>query len=474
MDRVETRGHVVVIGGGITGLVAAHRLTHPASGTPTRVTVIEADDRCGGKIRTSSFAGVEGVDEGPDSYLARVIAAGRLSRELGLGDTLTNPTDAHACVMHAGLHPIPAGLMMGVPTGVGSLARSGLLTWRGKVRAALEPVLPSSGDHGDSVGTFVRQRFGKQVHELLVDPLVGGIYAADTNNFSLATVPQLADLAGGRSVLLTARRRLRLAPPTSGPVFETPRAGLSAIIDSLVRSITEASGSILTSTSVAEVVKVEHGLRVHTNDGRAIAADAVIVTSPAAMSADMMRTLSTEVASTLAATEHASVVMVTMQIPTHERFTGMSGYLVPKPDQQRVTAVSFGSNKWAHWRPADGTTIVRASLGRDGVPTRDLTDEWDDDRLVRRVVDEMRTHTGVDVSPLQYRVTRWPASFPQYRPRHLDRIDDIERALANTTPTVLLAGASMRGIGIASCITQAEAAATRTLATLADATHLRD
>jgi len=118
--------------------------------------------------------------------------------------------------------------------------------------------------------------------------------------------------------------------------------------------------------------------------------------------------------------------------------------------------------------------IVRVSLGRDGAPTHDLLHEWDDERLVRRVVDEMRVHTGVELSPTEHRVTRWPASFPQYRPGHLARVDAVENALRTTAPGVSMAGASMRGIGVASCITQAESAATRTLAILADATHLRD
>ena len=472
----DPRAHVVVIGGGITGLTVAHRLLNPLDGSAStvRVSVIESSSRVGGKISTSSFAGVDGVDEGPDSYLARVPAAGRLARELGLADMLTNPTDAHASVMHGGLHRIPAGLMMGVPTGATSLARSGLLTWRGKIRAALEPILPSSGDHRDSVGNFVRQRFGREVHELLVDPLLGGIYAADTANFSLATVPQLAELSHGRSVLLTARRR-RATTSTSGPVFETPRTGLGALTSALATSIARRGGTITTETTVAAVRRNGDVYSVETNSGTDVA-DAVIVTSPAAVSAAFLRPLSAELADLLATTEHASVVMVTLRATGEDlaRFDGMSGYLVPKPDQKRVTAVSFGSNKWAHWRPGDGSMIVRVSLGRDGAPSHDLVHEWDDERLVRQVVDEMLAHTGVDIAPVEHRVTRWENSFPQYRPGHLERVASMESILGSVAPGVRLAGASIRGIGIASCITQAEAVAASVLANVGDTTHLRD
>ncbi|MEY3618891.1 MAG: protoporphyrinogen oxidase [Actinomycetota bacterium] len=482
----DPRAHVVIVGAGITGLTAAHRLLNPLDGSSPsmRVTVIESSSHIGGKIRTSPFAGIDGVDEGPDSYLARVPAAGRLSRELGLADTLTNPTSAHASVMHGGLHRIPDGLMMGVPTGALALARGNLLSWRGKVRAAIEPILPSSGDHRDSVGNFVRQRFGREVHELLVDPLVGGIYAADTANFSLATVPQLADLAHGRSVLLTARRR-RATAVASGPVFETPRAGLGALTDALATSIERRGGTIVTNTMVTSVRRTGDSYSIDTDSigtnsivtgSATIDADFVVVASPAAMSAPFLRPLSAELSDLLAPTEHASVVMVTVRATgtALARFEGMSGYLVPKPDQKRVTAASFGSNKWAHWRPDDGSMIMRVSLGRDGAPTHDLVHEWDDERLVRQVVDEMRDHTGVDISPVEHRVTRWEHSFPQYRPGHLERVAAMESILKSEAPGVLLAGASMRGIGIAACITQAENAATSVLATVDSTSRLRD
>lgn len=472
----DPRAHVVIVGAGITGLTAAHRLLNPLDGSSpsVRVTVIESTSRVGGKIRTSPFAGIDGVDEGPDSYLARVPAAGRLSREVGLTDALTNPTDAHASIVHGGLHRIPDGLMMGVPTGALSLARSGLLSWRGKARAALEPILPSSGDHRDSVGNFVRQRFGREVHELLVDPLVGGIYAADTADFSLATVPQLAELAHGRSVLLTARRR-RAAAGAAGPVFETPRAGLGALTAALSGSIERRGGTILTDVTVTAIRRAGRSYAIETTSTN-LDADSVIVASPAAASASFLRPLSTELSDLLAPTEHASVVMVTLRATGKAlaRFEGMSGYLVPKPDQKRVTAASFGSNKWSHWKPTDDSMIMRVSLGRDGAPTHDLVHEWDDERLVRQVVDEMREHTGVDIAPTEHRVTRWEHSFPQYRPGHLGRVDAMEAILNAEAPGVLLSGASMRGIGIASCITQAESAAASMLATLEASGHLRD
>ena len=194
---------VVVVGGGISGLATAHALAGIGPPDSVEIEVREADDRLGGKLKTTPFAGLPGVDEGADAFLARVPEATELARRVGLGDALTSPAAARAAVASRGrLHPIPDGLVLGVPATVTGLATSGLLSWRGKVRAAVEPLIPAR-DPGDSIGALVRHRFGAEVHERLVDALVGTIYGADTDRFSLAMVPQLADLAGrGRSLLL--------------------------------------------------------------------------------------------------------------------------------------------------------------------------------------------------------------------------------------------------------------------------------
>ena len=473
--------HIVVVGGGITGLAAAHRALRDGRVT---VTVLEADSRLGGKIRTSPFAGLNttggsasGIDEGADAYLSRVPQAVRLAREVGLGDVLTRPEPVHAAVWHRGLHPIPDGLLLGVPTGAMALARSPLISRRGRLRAALEPVLPSGGDHHDSIGRFVRSRFGREVHQLLVDPLVGGIYASDTENFSLEMVPQLHDLSHGRSVLLAARKRASAATGTPdgrpAPVFETPTAGMGALVEATAAAVGSRGGSIRVSTRVTTVHRTGHQyvVEVESPEGRSeLRADAVIITTPGGSSGNLLRNLDTDVADAFGATEHASVVMVTLK--THEStpasLRGLSGYLVPKPDQDRVTAVSFGSNKWAHWAPADGSMVLRVSLGRDGVPTHDLVHEWTDERLVTRVVDEVSHHTGFTITPEVSRVSRWPDAFPQYRPGHGARIADIERRLAAAAPRVRLAGASVRGIGIPACVGQGETVAEAILAELGD------
>jgi protoporphyrinogen/coproporphyrinogen III oxidase len=167
--------HVVVAGGGITGLTTAWALRRVPD-APT-VTLLEADSRLGGKILTTPFAGLPAVDAGPDAFLARVPWAVQLCRELGVDD-LVSPASGRAYVWHEGrLHPIPDGLVLGAPAGLGGLARSRLLSWRGKARAAAEPLLPRRAVPPDDLGALVRARFGAEVYDRLVAPLVGSIYA---------------------------------------------------------------------------------------------------------------------------------------------------------------------------------------------------------------------------------------------------------------------------------------------------------
>ncbi|MDP4713841.1 MAG: protoporphyrinogen oxidase, partial [Ilumatobacteraceae bacterium] len=334
---------------------------------------------------------------------------------------------------------------------------------------------PSSGDHKDSIGNLIRQRFGKEVQQLLVDPLVGSIYAADTNDFSLEMVPQLAALAGGRSVLLTARKQMANAPKSTAPIFETPRSGLATMTQSLSDAILALGGHIATSSTVQGITRANtrYLIEMSSDTASSITADSVIIASPARASAHLLNSLNADVATLLSSTEHASVVMATIKTVETDlpKLAGLSGYLVAKPDQDRVTAASFGSNKWSHWKPSDGSMILRVSLGRDGAPIQDLIHEWDDERIVRQVVDEVSRHTQTSLTPDSFRVTRWPEAFPQYRPGHMKHVESVESALTQHNPGIFVTGASWRGIGIPACVAQAEKTAQSTAEFLS---HLQD
>lgn len=449
------RGRVAVIGGGITGLAAAHALAVAG----TEVVMLEGDHRLGGKLRTSPFAGRDAVDEGPDAFLARIPWATQLARTVGLGDELTSPATASAAMWMHRLHAIPGGLLLGMPTGTAALARSRLLSWRGKARAALEPVLPRSSTDHDSLGSYVRARFGSEVHERLVDPLVGSIYAADTDRFSLAAVPQIAELAeNSRSVLIASRSRPSPSP-ADGPVFYAPRRGLGSLADAVALAATDAGARLLRNCTATSLHPSGDARWEITADGPSAGElggvfDGVVLAVPARDAADLLTGLDPEAAAMLRRIEVADVAIVTLAVDSARwptRLSGMSGYLVPKPVQRRVTAVSFGSQKWAHW--ADGNTVVlRVSLGRDGLPVLHLSD----DELVAAAVDEVGHHLGLALDPTAVRLTRWPGAFPQYRPHHAALVAAAQAALP---PTIRLAGASYHGIGIPACVHSAERAA---------------
>lgn len=443
---------VAVVGGGITGLAAAWEL-HRAGHAPV---VLESGDRFGGKIRTSSFAGLAGVDEAADAFLARVPNAIELATELGMSDTLVAPATGSAFVSHGGrLHPIPAGLVLGVPAGWTGLARSLLLSWPGKLRATLDVVLPARSTRHDSLGRTIRDRFGDEVLERLVDPLVGSINAGDSDTLSLAaSTPQIADVAGkSRSLLLGLRR----APASgTGPVFLAPRDGMSSLVERLVADLGRGGVELRRSTPVGSI---EPDGRVgHLVDGEPF--DAVILAVPAFASAALLRPCAPDAADLLDGVPYAGVVMVTLAVPAEElrHVPAGSGYLVPKPEQAHVTAVSFASRKWAHLQPPDGTEILRVSLGRY---RHEAALDLDDDAVLAAAVGETSRHLGLrtELAPTRVRITRWANAFPQYLPHHLDRVAAIERAIDEVSPRLTVAGAAQRGIGIPACIRQGRSGA---------------
>jgi oxygen-dependent protoporphyrinogen oxidase len=325
--------------------------------------------------------------------------------------------------------------------------------WAGAARAALEPLLPS-GPSDDCLGRQVRHRFGRAVAEFLVDPLLGGINAGDADALSLAAAaPQLAALAEHRSWLLTARRHLALNPPSPDqPVFSTVIGGLGVMIDALSTRLRRDGADLRAGTPVATLHRDNGGWEVVGEHF-----DAVIVTTPASVSAKILGAVSADAAAGLASIDEVSVAIVRLAFADRDvsRILDGSGYLVPKPEQRHVTACSWASTKWAHWK-VPGQTILRASVGR----WRDThAYELDDDDLVRAVLSDLDVQMGIRAQPSSVDVCRWPGGFPQYHPQHLSTIAAIERALAVDAPGLVTTGAAHRGLGIPACIRQGAAAA---------------
>jgi oxygen-dependent protoporphyrinogen oxidase len=450
---------VAVVGGGIAGLAAAHALA--GGERAPQVVLFEGDSRLGGKLLTSPFAGHPGIDEGPDAFLARLPWGTALANAVGLGDELVSPAAGKAAVWWNQLHDIPQGLLLGMPTDVMALARSGLISWSGKLRAATEPFRPRTSITPDSLGGYVRARFGAEVHLRLVDPLVGSIYAADTDHFSLAAVPQIADLATKHRSILIGGRKMPKPSPTAGPVFYAPASGMGALAQETAAAAVARGVELRTGVAVTELAPDGRGWRVNGEYFHA-----VLLAAPAAAGARLLASSAPDAATSMAAIPAADVAMATMAVPLAdwpEHLRSLSGYLVPKPMQRLVTAASFGSQKWTHWASADAV-ILRVSLGRDGLPVLHL----DDDLRLAAAIQEVGQHLGLTLQPTHTRISRWAGAFPQYRPHHATTVAAIEALLP---AGIAVAGASYHGIGVPACINSAQKAATSLtgyLAQLAD------
>lgn len=477
---------VAVVGGGIAGLSAALTLLEgpgatgagepaPAGrpGDPSAapsVVVLEAEGRLGGKIRTEEMDGWL-VEAGPDAFLTRVPDAVALSRHLGLGEDLVAPAPGRARLWSGGrLRPLPDGLVLGVPVRPGPVARSGILSPLGLARASLDLVLPAQDAPDDrSVSQLVSARMGRQVHDRLVEPLVGAINAGRTLHLSasLTAAPLDAAARRSRSLILGLRRAGGpgglAAGLDAGPVFLTPRRGLGDLVHRLSRRLGGHGERVQLRTGCPVQGLERTGDRwVLGTPSGPVAADGVILAVPSFAAAPLVAPHAAAAGRRLAGIEYASVSLVSMSYPAYAIPGPLdgSGYLVPAGEGRLTTACTWTSSKWPHLaRP--GQVLLRVSTGRWG---DDRHAGLDDDALVAAAHRELVAALGIGAAaPQGWRVERWPRSFPQYRVGHGALVAEIEADL-QTRPPLALAGAAYQGIGIPSCIAQGRRAALAVLA----------
>jgi oxygen-dependent protoporphyrinogen oxidase len=459
----DNRWHVVVVGGGIAGLAAAWYLRQ--GGERVRVTVVDGAERIGGKLHATEVAGVS-MDAGAEAMLARRAEGKDLARMVGLGEELVLPGTTQASILTRGvLRSMPQGHVMGVPSDVTMLAKSGILSLGGLARVPLDQILPETRVTTDvSVAAYIRARMGAEVVERLIEPLLGGVYAGTAERLSLdATMPRIAIAArSGGSLLNAAREIVAESPKDAGPVFTTLRRGMG----SLPEAVAAASGAeIRTGVMVREMRRTEGGWRLVAGpvpQPEIIEADAVIVAAPGPAASRLLAEEVPQASAELARIDYASMAIVTLAYPREafpEPLTG-SGYLVPPVDGRAIKAATFSSVKWPHLAETDPNLILlRCSIGRlgeEGVLQRD------DAELVALAMAEMVEVMGVRGLPRDSRVTRWGGALPQYDVGHLDRVARIRAAVA-AQPGLALCGAAYDGLGIPACISTARTAATRIL-----------
>ncbi|MGH3832036.1 MAG: protoporphyrinogen oxidase [Pseudonocardiaceae bacterium] len=451
---------VAVVGGGISGLAAAHRL-RTLLGTAAEIVLVEGSRRLGGALRTVELGGVT-LDVGAEAFLVRRPEALRLVEELGLGGQLRHPTSAAPTVRAAGrIAALPTRTVLGLPGVAADVA--GLLSAPGVARVAAEPAAPLSWEPGQdaAVGMLLRERAGDELVDRLVDPLLGGVYAGRADALGLrATLPAVATALdrGAGSLLAAASAVLSASRPGPSPVFGTLSGGLDALVDALA---TAAAVRPRLGLPVRELARIPDGWRLRLGaitETEHLDVDAVLLAVPA----PALRRLLADplpVASTAAGrVEVASCAVVGLALPlaAARALPEASGVLVSATEHLAVKAFTFSGRKWAH-ASSDEVLLIRASLGRHG-------EAWvlqrDDAELIAAVRADLAALTGITAAPVDAVVARWGGALPQYAPGHLDAVAALERDVARSAG-LAVAGATLHGVGLPACIATADAAARR-------------
>jgi protoporphyrinogen/coproporphyrinogen III oxidase len=349
---------------------------------------------------------------------------------------------------------------------------SPLFSQDGKRRIALEPTIPRRIESGDeSLASFVTRRLGREVLDRVAQPLAGGIYTADPARLSVAaTMPRFVEMEKSHGSLirgLQAAEKVRAsnAPGTSGArwsLFLSMRAGMGSLVDAVVSRV---AGSLRCGTEVSAISYRNQRWHLVLGDGGRIDADGVVCAAPAFAAARFLRAADPNLANLLGKMGYASAATVNMtfresEIPSLPR---TFGFVVPIVEHRKIIAGSFSSLKFEERAPS-GSTLVRAFVG--GVLQNEMM-ALPDEEIVRAVRDEFRALLGVTAVPGIVAIQRWPDSMPQYEVGHLDRVGEIEHAVARL-PRFVLAGAAYRGVGIPDCVRSGEDAAQTILAQLAE------
>ena len=506
---------VAVIGGGMAGLGAA-RLLEAARAQDPSVDwhLYEEEPRFGGKVHTVRRDGFV-VEGGPDSAIIEKPWPITAACELGIGDRFLDCNEAirkSFVYTRGGLHELPEGIILMVPTRMVPFAMSGLMSWPGKVRMGLDLALPRGGaatggpDEAvgpaldESLGDFVRRRLGTEALRRIAEPIVAGIHAGDPEHMSVrATFPMFLDMEREHRSLIVAMLKRRKArqraaagraagapgagtpagaaatgtgpaagarPPGPRSYFYSFRTGLQDLSDAIVTSLPAErlhGGAAVMSMAPCDAGNDASGggaFALQLGDGTRVVADAVVLATPAWASGELLRPLAPHAAADLSAIEYVSTATVSVAYRAADVAHDLKGFgfVVPRAEDRPVMATTWSSSKF-DGRAPEGHVLLRSFLGRAG---REAAAQLDDDEMTAVVRSELREIMGIAAEPELVQIFRWPRGMPQYRVGHVDLVARIEAAVARV-PGVELAGGAYHGIGIGDCLREGAAAAERAL-----------
>lgn len=454
---------ILVVGGGITGLTAAYYVQQEIkrANLPFQLKLVEASDRLGGKIATVHQDGFT-IERGPDSFLSRKIAAVKLIEELGLEKELVrNATGQAHILVGKKLHKIPPGSFMGVPTEARPFLFSNLFSVKGKLRAGFDYILPKGKAVEDqSLGFFFRRRFGDELVENLIEPLLSGIYSGDIDEMSLmATFPNFYELEQKHGSLIKGLKKTMPTPPkraklkkASPGIFMALEGGFESLVDALQE---ELKDFISLEKSVDHIEKKENFYHVLLSDGTVCKADAIIIATPHRFLGRMLSQYEVfKIVREIPNTSVANVALAFDKKGIKKDLDG-TGFVVSRNSNFRITACTWTHRKWPHTTP-DGKVLLRSYVGG---PHDIEAVQLSDDELVEVVMNDLRNVMKINGDPEFTVVSRFENAMPQYTVGHQERVTTIKKFTTENLPGVQIAGSSFDGVGVPDCIEQGEKAA---------------
>jgi protoporphyrinogen/coproporphyrinogen III oxidase len=459
---------IVVVGAGIAGLAAAHRLIElkQAQSLDLEILLLEASARLGGAIATERVGDFL-IEGGPDSFISEKPWALKLCERLGLSSRLlsTQPAYQKIYVVHKGvLEALPEGFFLLAPTRFWPFIQTPLFSWPGKLRVASELLLPRRDSSADeSLGSFVRRRFGAEALEPVAQPLVGGIYASDPDRLSLrATMPRFLEMERKQRSIIYAmwsaarRRRREAGSGARWSLFVTMAGGMGELVDAIAERLPQDCIRLESTVEALDFEDQKQNWRIKFDRSETIEAGAVIIATPAYGTAAMLRSVAPAAAAHLQKITYSSTATVSLAYKRADfpQPPDSFGFVVPEIEKRKIMACTFSSLKYPGRAPTDAI-LLRAFVGGSFKP--ELVND-DDRTLERNVRGEIADLLGVRAEPVLSRIWRHPNSMPQYHVGHEDRVASIKAALGDF-PTLALAGSAYSGVGISDCIRSGEEAA---------------